>query len=175
MNGALNKLVKHAARRVGIRKRIYPYLFRHSRATFLASRLTEAQMNAVFGWQQGSDMPRTYVHLSGRDVDAALLQLAGVASADAQPRESILKPRVCVRCSLGNPGTARFCSRCAAPLDSAEIMKFEDDALAAGRLVTDLLQNDPLLQAMVKERLKRKLMEEREASATPAPAMESRT
>ncbi len=156
-NSMLNRVVKLAARRVGINKRIYPYIFRHSRATFLASRLTEAQMNAVFGWTQGSSMPRTYVHLSGRDVDGALLQIAGVAPAHAQPRESALTPRTCIRCAETNPGTSKFCCRCAAPLDSAEVYKSEQDTVEAGRMIAELLRDDPALQAMLKERMKKKL------------------
>lgn len=66
----LNKLSKKA----GINKKIHPHLFRHSRATYMANYLTEAQMNAYFGWVQGSDMPSIYVHLSGRDIDDAILK-----------------------------------------------------------------------------------------------------
>lgn len=40
--------------------------------------LTEAQMNVYFGWVQGSDMPGVYVHLSGRDVDDAILKANGI-------------------------------------------------------------------------------------------------
>jgi len=61
----LKKLVEKA----GIKKRVYPHLFRHSRATHLANHLTEAQMKQYFGWVQGSDMASIYVHLSGRDLD----------------------------------------------------------------------------------------------------------
>jgi integrase/recombinase XerD len=37
--------------------------------------LTEAQMNIYFGWAQGSDMHGVYVHLSGRDVNDAILKV----------------------------------------------------------------------------------------------------
>ena len=36
-------------------------------------------MKEHFGWVQGSEMAATYVHLSGRDVDNALLKLQGLA------------------------------------------------------------------------------------------------
>jgi integrase len=42
---AAKELLKELARRAGIRKRVYPHLFRHSRATMLANFLTEVQMN----------------------------------------------------------------------------------------------------------------------------------
>lgn len=74
----LNKISKKA----GITKKIHPHLFRHSRCTYMANYLTEAQMNAYFGWVQGSDMPSIYVHLSGRDVDDAVLKANGIVGKD---------------------------------------------------------------------------------------------
>jgi len=55
-----------------------PHSFRHARASVLANFLTEAQMNHYFGWEQGSKMPSVYVHLSGRDVDNAILGYYGI-------------------------------------------------------------------------------------------------
>ena len=75
---ALRKMLQSVARRAGIRKKVNPHNFRHSRATMLANLLTEAQMNQYFGWVTGSDRPSTYVHLSGRDVDDAILKKEGM-------------------------------------------------------------------------------------------------
>jgi integrase len=67
------KRLKTMAKHAGIGKRIYPHLFRHSRATFLAGYLTEAQLCAFMGWTISSAMPRVYVHLNGQDLDKALM------------------------------------------------------------------------------------------------------
>jgi integrase/recombinase XerD len=48
----------------------------------MANYLTEAQMNVYFGWTQGSDMPGVYVHLSGRDIDDAVLNANGIVQKD---------------------------------------------------------------------------------------------
>lgn len=72
------KRLKTLSRRAGISKRIYPHLFRHSRATFLAGYLTEAQLCAYMGWTISSAMPRIYVHLNGHDIDAALLRIPAI-------------------------------------------------------------------------------------------------
>jgi len=111
-------VLKTAAKRASVRKAVNPHNFRHSRATHLASHLTEAQMNEYFGWVQGSNMPSIYVHLSGRDVDHALLKLNNVVVAD-EGKESAkgFSLRVCPRCSLNNPPANRFCSRCGIVLD----------------------------------------------------------
>ena len=72
---AYAKCLKTLSRRAGICKRIYPHLFRHSRATFLAGYLTEAQLCCYMGWTISSAMPRIYVHLNGHDLDAALIRV----------------------------------------------------------------------------------------------------
>jgi len=74
----LNKISEKA----GVNKKIHPHLFRHSRCTYMANYLTEAQMNAYFGWVQGSDMPSIYVHLSGRDIDDAVLKANGITDKE---------------------------------------------------------------------------------------------
>ena len=71
----LNSLIKNLALKLNFDKRVYSYLFRHSRATFLAQYLTESQMCVYLGWIQGSGMPKIYVHLSGRDILPAVLEL----------------------------------------------------------------------------------------------------
>lgn len=77
---AIRMRLKKIAKKAGINKKIHPHLFRHSRCTYMANYLTEAQMNLYFGWVQGSGMPSVYVHLSGRDVDDAILKANGMFS-----------------------------------------------------------------------------------------------
>jgi len=48
------KVIKKAAAKAGIKKRVYPNILRHTRATVLANNLTEQQMNIFFGWVQGN-------------------------------------------------------------------------------------------------------------------------
>jgi site-specific recombinase XerD/ribosomal protein L40E len=112
---ALAKILKAAAKRSGLKKKIHPHKLRHSRATFLASKLTEAQMNQIFGWRQGSDMPSIYVHLSGRDVEDAILGVYGLKKVEE--KESKIKPRVCPRCNMLNEFDAKFCKKCGLALD----------------------------------------------------------
>jgi len=55
-----NDILKAAARKAGIAKRIHPHLLRHSRATELAQVLTRYQLCIWFGWTMGSDMRRGF-------------------------------------------------------------------------------------------------------------------
>jgi integrase len=77
----LNQIVKEQAQKIGIHKRVYSYIFRHSRATHLAKHLTEAQMKVYLGWSMSSKMVAVYVHLSGRDMDEKVMELNNNFSA----------------------------------------------------------------------------------------------
>jgi integrase/recombinase XerD len=72
----LLKIVRDAGKKAGINKRIYSHLLRHSRATHLAKYLTEPEMRLYFGWTKNSNMPSVYVHLSARDIDDKIINLA---------------------------------------------------------------------------------------------------
>ena len=84
--------LKKIAKKAKIKKRIHPHLFRHSRCTYMANYLTEAQMNLYFGWIQGSDMPSVYVHLSGRDVDDAVLKANGITAKEETAKNQGFEP-----------------------------------------------------------------------------------
>lgn len=149
------EILKETAKRAGIKKRIYPHLFRHSRATFLANHLTEAQMKQYFGWVQGSNMAATYVHLSGRDVDSALLKLQGI-KVDEDNKESKLKVVVCPRCDEKNSSTSKFCCRCGSPLDASTAEQIDEYKSKAERLMNELIKNPKVLDALLEgiDRLK---------------------
>jgi integrase len=82
----LRDLVKLIAKRAHIEKRIWPYLFRHSRNTELAPEVSASVLDEYAGWVQGSAMPAFYVHLSGKNVDDAILKSAGLIKKDADKR-----------------------------------------------------------------------------------------
>ncbi len=109
------RVLQRISKKTGISKRVHPHLFRHSRATQLAKSLTEAQMNQFFGWTQSSKMASTYVHLSGRDVDGALLKLNGLEVEEDVNDEPM--PKRCPRCGEINPPNFRFCGNCSMALD----------------------------------------------------------
>ena len=118
---ALAKIISDAFKKAGLQKRCNPHLFRHSRASIMASHLTEFQMNHYFGWIQGSDMASTYVHLSGKDLDGAILKLNGIEQPQETMSES--KPRICTRCDTINTINSTYCNKCAGILDEKLILQ----------------------------------------------------
>ncbi len=95
----------------GCQKDTNPHAFRHGRATSRASKLTEPEMRAVFGWEPGSRMPATYVHLSARDIDDKILAIEGVKKEDA-PAHDPMNVVACPRCGRPNSPDAAFCGVC---------------------------------------------------------------
>ena len=143
-NAARDILVE-LARRAGVKKKVNPHLFRHSRATHLANHLTEAQMKEYFGWVHASDMAAVYVHLSGRDVDQAILKANGIAVPDAPAQETLLRPRACPRCNTENPATHKFCALCGMVLDAAgaaELIRNETARRSADQVLDTLLKDE---------------------------------
>ncbi len=145
ITSALNSV----AARAGVRKRVNPHSFRHSRATHLANHLTEAQMKEYFGWVQGSDMAAVYVHLSGRDVDDALLRMHGVKKEQTEKPDGQLKLKPCPRCRTDNPCTNRFCSLCGLPLDEKtrnNVMQGDFERRRADDLLDEMLEDPAFRQ-----------------------------
>jgi site-specific recombinase XerD len=114
--GFICRLLRELAAKARIKKKVNPHSFRHARATFMAPFLTEAQLRIYFGWSKKSKMPSTYVHLSGRDVDNAVLGIYGVKEA-RENQEPVLKVQQCPRCQELNDPASRFCARCGLPLN----------------------------------------------------------
>jgi integrase/recombinase XerD len=111
------KIIEEALPRSGLtNKHARLYILRHSRATHLAKHLTEAQMCTFFGWVQGTQVVRRYVHLSGKDVDNALLAI-NEGGPIKGPIEYKLKNLKCKRCSENISPGSNFCTRCGMPIN----------------------------------------------------------
>ena len=114
----IRKLLHDLRERANFQKRLYPHLFRHSRATFYANSLTEQQAKMYFGWSGGSTMVARYTHLSGRDINNAILKANGIL---VDEKGELLQPKLavkqCAKCNDKNEITAKYCTRCGTPLD----------------------------------------------------------
>ena len=142
--GRIRALLLSIKKRTNVKKKVNAHNFRHSRATFLANHLTEAQLKEMFGWVRNSDMASIYVHLSGRDVDNALLKTYDIETDREKKKETVLKPKICIRCEEVNPPTNKFCSKCGLALDKetiVEIMKNDVERKEADKILDELIQD----------------------------------
>ncbi|MEM3173965.1 MAG: site-specific integrase, partial [Candidatus Bathyarchaeia archaeon] len=119
-------IVKKMAGRAGLRKDVWPYLFRHTTLTKMAKTLTEAQLEKFAGWVHGSKMAARYVHFSARDIEDAILALYGIKKVEGEG--TLIKIIKCPRCGSHNPETHRFCSQCGLPLSMAASYEAEESA-----------------------------------------------
>jgi integrase len=148
-----HRLLVRYSRIAGVNKRVHPHLLRHSRATHLANVLTEAQMREFFGWSKRSDMPEVYVHLSGRDVDNALLRYYGIVAEAEKDSSEALKPVRCPRCGFENPASFEYCGRCSMSLrvqpsaQAPEYHRGAEELVAA--FIREVLREDPELAKRV--------------------------
>jgi len=151
--GGIANMLRRISKKAGIKKKMNPHNFRHSRASYLANYLTEAQMKEYFGWTQDSKMAAIYVHLSGRDVDNALLRVYGIEN-NGQKQESILKPKDCPRCGERNQVTNKFCQKCGMPLDQkaiSEILQKDQKRREADEVLDGLLQDEEFREMLIKK------------------------
>lgn len=140
---AISDMLSKVKIKSGITKPCNPHAFRHSRASYMASRLPEPLMRKFFGWSASSEMPATYVHLSGHDIETAILKIHG--KGEIEPPKESLESKTCERCAYSNPPHAELCHRCGLILDKKEQMEFEKQS----GYVAQAMQN--MREQLVKE------------------------
>ena len=141
-----------------MKKRIYPYLFRHSRATRLANVLKEAQLKQLFEWVQVSRMATTCVHLSGRDVDNALLRLHAM-KVNGEEKRNEFTLIICPRGGNKNSPTSKFRSAYGLCLDVKTAICIDEVGAEVDKLMNELIKNPKVLDSLLEriERIKGKL------------------
>ena len=139
-------IIRHTAKRAGIKKRIHPHLFRHTRATILASKVTEAPLEAQMGWVHGSRQTRTYVHLSLRDQDNAILKAYGIKVPENETIQED-KPKECPRCHTLNPSDAQYCRNCWMPFDIKMAIEIEEKE----KEIEGKIKESSVIDSMVKQ------------------------
>ena len=181
------KIVASAEQKSGKRfwKRVFFHLFRHTSATEFMSRGVGSQgvMNKKYGWSANSRMPSIYSHLVDSDVEEA------VARADAheediskmkEKEEERRRPKKCSRCDCMNDSSARYCSRCAFPLDgkaAEEAFEAEEKRNDAEGVLEKLVKDERVRKAMTEvlseisaEKVSREVVGAASPSSAPPPS-----
>ncbi|APH38214.1 tyrosine-type recombinase/integrase [Methanohalophilus halophilus] len=139
----VQNLFKKLAEEAGINKGVHPHALRHGRLTELVKLgMKEMELRIFAGWEPGSDMPATYLHLSGEDVDKRVLSIHGIVPDEDKPeKDETLKPRECPRCGKKNPADAKYCSQCSLVLDAKTAMNLKEDRTQASNAFKNALNN----------------------------------
>jgi len=148
---SVRKMLNEVGKRANLDKPNHPSHFRDSRATYLASRFTEAQMCQWFGWVQGSDVPAKYVHMSGRDIDPDYARLHGIEEEEDH-KVSKLIPDECPRCGETVPKEASFCSNCGQALSREAISEVEEDEEKVIKDFMEFIEDNPELKDAIEKK-----------------------
>ncbi|MDD1686070.1 tyrosine-type recombinase/integrase [Methanoregula sp.] len=146
----VRRQIERIAERAGITKRVNPHVFRHSRITHLVREgASESVIKAVAWGSQDSRMLKTYLHLTGQDVDNEMLKLYGIEVPEKK-KERGLKPHQCGHCSTINSPTSTYCSTCGHPLTS----EASHSVIEGSNKIRELLSESPQAQTVLLELLK---------------------
>ena len=109
--GAMRKVIERAARRAGIEREVFPYLFRHSRIThWVETGLSESVIKLQSWGNLKSPMLATYAHVSDAAIDRAMLEHAGIRQHEGKQEEP--KPIQCPQCDAVNAPGSPACYVC---------------------------------------------------------------
>lgn len=115
LEGTLRMIIKEAGIRAGIKRKIYPHLFRHSRAYELAQvyHFTPQELKKAGGWSNSS-MLDTYYNPNAKDIKNKLLDGHGIKTISQVQREKALRERQVRICACGyeNGYDVIFCKGC---------------------------------------------------------------
>lgn len=150
----VRKQIRVIADRAGIKKRVNPHVFRHSRITHLIRQgAPESVVKAVCWGSQESRMLKTYLHLTGQDIDNEMLKLYGI-EVPKKKAERGLKPIQCPHCKIVNSPLNSFCASCGRSLteeagdEEEEARRFASSPAKLRRLA-DLMEKEDLKKSNV--------------------------
>jgi integrase len=155
---AFKNMLRELGRKAGMKKRVMPYLFRHTAATRDARLgFTEAQLCMKYGWVLGSKMPRVYLHMANTDLYEKIEEAYGGKLAKPPEPQTL----TCSRCKRANHLSQRLCGWCGSPLheediarqsveleeialnDNSKIQELEDQLAEIQKKLTFLLRQTP--------------------------------
>lgn len=85
-------------------------------------------------------MPATYIHLSGTQVDNALLKMHGLKP---EKEKAYLSFQECPRCKHKNSATSTFCSVCGASLTIENAINIEEQRNEIAKKLMAMIKDDP--------------------------------
>ncbi|MBI1662395.1 MAG: site-specific integrase [Nitrosopumilus sp.] len=116
-------LLSKATQKAKIKKRVWPYLFRHTALTEYSKKL--GNIVKIYGnWSMHSNALSTYEHLANSDQEDAILTLHGLKNTTEQ--ESILFSKLCSSCKTRNSPDKSHCKHCGNELAAQLIQKKQD-------------------------------------------------
>ena len=99
-------------------------------------------------------MASVYVHLSGKDVDSALLQAYGMQDQIQDKVITNLMPKPCTRCRSQNESSNKFCKLCGMILDEDErtrIQAQQSEKEDIAKVMDILMRKPEFMQTLIQK------------------------
>jgi integrase len=149
INQNVRKILLKISKRIGMKKRVFCHLFRHSRLTMLDKKgLSHTAMKYYAGWSKNSNMPSVYSHFSAQDTKELIYEADGITQPKIR-KKTILEPINCVKCETPNDKTNKYCYLCGMALDDNSRKEFEIE-----EVVKELIKTDPELNKIISDKIK---------------------
>jgi len=105
-------LLDRVSKRAGLEKRVHAHLFRKSRIThMIAEGYSESVVKEVMWKNPATTQFRTYLKISENEIDAEILEKAGLVKKD-KIIPKMPEKRICPNCFSENTPTTRYCWKC---------------------------------------------------------------
>ncbi len=143
---AWGKKLHRIARWAGVTRKVKSHMFRHTKLTDSAPFMTEFTMRKFAGWSPTSNMPATYIHLSGKETDREILQASGIQIPKPKPMFTEIVT-LCSHCKEENDLHDTYCYSCGRNLNE-EIYVREETKKMAEVLKTNQVMNDALINVL---------------------------
>lgn len=149
----LQKLGKDAE----VENPVNPHAIRKATATRLSKHLSPAELEAIMGWVEGSQIANQYyIKVDPKELMHKRRVIAGIA--EPEELEETDQPRKCPRCKSLNPYDAQRCSYCRLVLDpklALDIQRQEDERLKQSeqiqQQIAELMTISQFQQKMIKD------------------------
>ncbi|RLE82877.1 MAG: hypothetical protein DRJ51_00025 [Thermoprotei archaeon] len=110
-------VLKRAAMKAGIKKKVHPHLLRHTRATELYRFFKELEMMRWFGWKTRK-MIDIYSKITQEDVEEKYIRKFLGGEKVSHDRQ-LLSVAICPKCKAINPPNAKYCYSCGHSLNQS--------------------------------------------------------
>lgn len=108
--------IARIAKKAGIKKKVNPHLFRHTRVTeLLKLGMHEPELKKSIWGDVSTRMLANYEHLAGGNIDAEYMRVYGIDAEQKKP-ETMLSSVQCKNCHTINDEWTQFCKTCGLPM-----------------------------------------------------------
>ncbi|MGA7627032.1 MAG: site-specific integrase [Methanoregula sp.] len=151
-HGSVSRSIDRIIIRAGIERHITSHFFRHTRVTDLMKQgMAQSVISQIMWGSVDSRMFKTYLHLTGLDVDNEVLRLYGI-EPQKKAKEQQMTPKQCPHCQTVNPPFSGYCYVCGHQLT--------DDAAAQFTTLRRISEDKPeIMLRLAQERMAQNQMQ----------------